>query len=175
MVLFNKKNFIFLLNIGLILLFLFVNFGCNYSFTGASVPDHIKSIAIPPVQNRSGSGEPTLELFTDELIQKFIEDNTLQVTEKVNADALLECTILSMNEAPAVISGDEKVPLIRLTLNVKVIYKDLVKKKTIFEKNFSNYFDYDNSTDITQARTDAINIAMDKIYEDILLSVVSNW
>ncbi|MBN1637951.1 MAG: LptE family protein [Ignavibacteriales bacterium] len=175
MVLSNKNKFIFLVNFSFILLFLYVNFGCNYSFTGASVPDHIKNIAIPPVQNRSGSGEPTLELFTDALIQKFIADNTLQVTEKVDADALLECTIVSINEAPATISGDENVPLIRLTINVKVSYKDLVKKKTIFEKNFSNYDDYDNSGDVLQVRIEAINNAMEKIYEDILLSVVSNW
>lgn len=175
MVLFNKNRFIIFFNFGLILLFLYVNFGCNYSFTGASVPDHIRNIAIPPVVNRSGSGEPTLELFTDELIQKFIEDNTLQVTDKVNADALLECTIISINETPATISGDEKVPLVRLTINVKVIYKDLVKKMTIFDKNFSNYDDYDNSGDVMQSRVDAIKNAMEKIYEDILLSVVSNW
>jgi hypothetical protein len=79
---------------------------CVYSFTGASVPQHLKTIAIPIAEDRSGSGEPGLkELLTDQLVQDFINDNTLQVTEKVNADALLECVILPLSDAPAVVAA----------------------------------------------------------------------
>ena len=51
-------------------------FGCPYSFSGASVPPHLKTIAIPFAEDRSGSGEPGLrELLTEKLTQKFIDDN----------------------------------------------------------------------------------------------------
>ena len=135
----------------------------------------MKTIAIPIAEDRSGSGEPGLkELLTDQLIQKFINDNTLQVTEKVNADALLECVILPLSDAPVVVTADENVEARRITINVQVTYKDLVKRKTIFDKKFSNYGDYPSGGSINQ-RKDAIQSAIDKITEDILLDTVSGW
>jgi len=40
----------------------------TYSFTGSSVPGHLKTIAIPIAQDRSGAGIPGLrELLTQEI------------------------------------------------------------------------------------------------------------
>ena len=161
----------------LILLIFSVNFlRCSYSFTGASVPPHLKTIAIPLFQDRSGSAEPTLrEDFTNDLIRKFTDDNTLQVVGKQSADAVLEGTILSLSSSSVSVTKGENVNLIRMKITVKVTYKDLVKKKKIFEKNFSNYEDYKNAGDVTENRAKAITEALDKITEDILYGVVANW
>jgi hypothetical protein len=171
-----------LINASFGIIFLFITSGvinftgcCVYSFTGASVPQHLKTIAIPIAEDRSGSGEPGLkELLTDQLVQKFINDNTLQVTDKVNADALLECVILPLSDAPVIVAAGENVEARRITINVQVTYKDLVKRKTIFDKKFSNYGDYPSGGSISQRR-DAIQSAVDKITEDILLDTVSGW
>lgn len=165
--------------IKLLIVIILLNFaGCHYSFTGASVPAHLKSIAIPIFEDRSGSGEPDMsDLLTRQLIQKFINDNTLAVADRANANALLEGTVVSLSDAPAVVSGGENVTSRRITVTVKVIYKDLVKRQTIFERNFSDFGDYpvDAGGDITTVRRQAIETAVDKITEDILLGVVSNW
>jgi hypothetical protein len=110
----HKKNKIVLLAIlNLLFVVLFaINFTscCAYSFTGASVPEHLKTIAIPIADDRSGSGEPGLrENLTQKLIQKFIDDNTLQVAERTSANALLECTIISLSDAPAIVSAGENI------------------------------------------------------------------
>ena len=149
---------------------------CSYSFTGASVPEHLKSISIPISKDQSGSGEPALsDNFTNELITKFEDDNTLSVADKVNANAILECTILALSDAPAIVSSGEDVTSRRITIRVKVVYKDFVERKTVFDRSFSNFGDYVNQGDIQTVRTQAINTALDKITEDILLAVVSNW
>ncbi len=148
---------------------------CAYSFTGASVPQHIKSIAIPVAEDRSGSGEPGLrEMLTDKLTQKFIDDNTLQVTDKTNANSVLECNITSLTDAPAVVAAGENVKRRRITISVQVVYRDLVKRKTVFDKSFSNYGDYPSGGSINERKT-AIETAVDKISEDILLDTVSGW
>ncbi|MBK7632130.1 MAG: hypothetical protein IPJ23_15780 [Ignavibacteriales bacterium] len=175
----HKKNKIILITI---LIFLFVgltaiNFTgcCAYSFTGASVPEHLKTIAIPIADDRSGSGEPNLrESLTQKLIQKFIDDNTLQVGERTSANALLECSIVSLSDAPAIVSAGESITSRRLTIGVRVIYRDLVKRTTVFEKTFSNYSDYQSSNPIAGRKT-AIEEALDLISEDILLDTVSGW
>jgi hypothetical protein len=148
---------------------------CFYSFTGASVPKHLKNISISPVLDRSGSGEPGLsELFTSKLTQKFIDDNTLKVSNKSNADATIDCIISSLSDAPAVVAAGELVTSRRITITAQVTYKDLVKRKTVYEKTFSFYGDYPAQGGIVQ-RKSAIETAIDHITDDILLDTVSGW
>lgn len=172
----NIKQSINLLFIaGILLTF----WGCSYTFTGASVPDHLESIAIPIFDDRSGSAEPNLEqTFTDLLIQKFLDDNTLQVREKQNSDAVLECTITSLVDAPAAVTGNELgqgISQRKITVKVKVVYRDFVLRKVVWDRSFSNYGEYVNEGDLQAVRAEAIEVAAEKIAEDIMLAVVSNW
>jgi hypothetical protein len=170
----QRANFFLML---LLIALTMINFiaCCTYSFTGSSVPGHLKTIAIPVAEDRSGAGIPGLrESLTQELITQFIDDNSIQVTERTQADALLECTIISFSDAPSIVGAGENVEQRRVTIAVQVIYKDLVKKINIFDKNFSNYGDYQSGT-AEGSRNDASTAAINKIAEDILLSVVSGW
>lgn len=180
----NAKIFFFWrkLNFSPLILCLFIfplvlNFGgcCGYSFTGASVPEHLKSISIPIADDRSGGAEPGLrEKLTEVLTQKFIDDNTLQVTDKSSANSILECTIVSIVDAPAIVTAGEQIATRRITVSVAVVNKDLVKRKTLFEKTFSNYGDYPSGGSQDSRRT-AIDDAIEKITQDILLDTVSGW
>ncbi len=148
-------------------------FGCPYSFSGASVAPHLKSVAIPFAEDRSGSAEPRLrELLTEKLTQKFIDDNNLQIAEKSSADALLQCVIVSLSDVPAIVSAGENVASRRITITVQVTFKDLVQRRTVFEKQFSNYGDYSGGI---SERNSGIEDAINKISDDILLDTVSGW
>lgn len=170
----NRALFFLLISICLINLF-----ACSYSFTGASVPPHLKTISIPLFIDRSGSGEFDLsEKLTNQLTKKFIDDNTLTVGDKLKSDSVIEGTVMSLTDGPAVVSGGEKITSRRVTITVKAVYRDLIKRQTIFERSYSNYGDYasnDSNIDITTLRKKAIDTAIDRITEDILLGVVSNW
>lgn len=150
--------------------------GCSYSFTGSSVPPHLKTIAIPIVKDKSGTGEPGLSNdFTQNLTQQFIDDNNLQVVNSVTADAVLSVTIIAMQDRAEVVSGEnEKASKRRITLKVKAVYKDLVMKKTIFDRSFSNYGVYETDN-YTENRQDAIQVAIENVALDLLLAVVSDW
>jgi hypothetical protein len=153
---------------------------CSYSFSGASVPPHLRTISVPLFSDRSGSGEFDLsEKLTRNLTQKFIDDNTLTIGDKLKSDSILEGTIVSLTDAPVVLSGgetrNENITSRRITITIRAVYKDLIKRITVFEKNFSNYGDYPVGGDITTVRKQAIESAIEKISEDILLGVVSNW
>jgi len=158
------------------LFFLSFVLGCAYSFSGASVPEHLETINIPIFKDNSGSGEPNLNsTFTFEIIQKFIDDANLQVTESRESDAILECTITRFSDNAQAISGNESISMRKVTITVKAVYRDLVLRNTVFEQNFSNFGEYENSGDITQNRKDAITLAINRVSEDILLKVVSDW
>jgi len=148
---------------------------CTYSFTGSSVPGHLQTVAIPIAEDRSGAGLPGLrELLTQGLIREFIDDNSLQVTDRTQADAIIECTIVSYSDAPSIVAAGENVEQRRVTVTVRVLYKDLVKRVNIFDKNFSNFGDYKPGT-AQNERVLASEVAIDKITEDILLAVVAGW
>ena len=165
--------FVFLLLIGTVIINL--SGCCTYSFTGSSVPAHIHTVAIPIAEDRSGAGLPGLrELLTQGLIREFIDDNSLQVTDRTQADAIIECTIVSYSDAPSIVAAGENVEQRRVTVTVRVLYKDLVKRVSIFDKNFSNFGDYKPGT-AQNERVLASEVALDKITEDILLAVVSGW
>lgn len=159
----------------LLIIFFTVTLAGCYSFTGSSVPPHLKTIAIPLLDDQSGSGEPSVrEKLTNKLIEKFRQDNSLQITERVNADAILEGTITSLTSKPQVISGNETVTKQQITITVKMVYQDMKLKKKIWEKQFSEWGEYDLGGGVQQ-RDAAIETANEKITEDILLETVSGW
>jgi outer membrane lipopolysaccharide assembly protein LptE/RlpB len=149
--------------------------GCIYSFKGGSVPPHLKTISIPLFDDQSGSGEPGLrENFTNKLIESFRQDNSLQLADRAHADAVLEGIIQSVVSTPLVVTTGETLSKQRLTITVKVTYQDVKIKKTVYDKQFSEYGDYDVSGGPAQ-RQAAITTALDKLTEEILNDTVSGW
>lgn len=149
--------------------------GCPYSFTGASVPKHLKTIAIPLVDDQSGFGEAGLrERFTTDLTNLFISDNSLEVADKTAADSILEGVITSVSDAPSVVTQGESVTKRRITITVKFAYQDKVQRKTLWEKTFAQWGDYDSGGGLSQ-RDNGLRDAIKKTTEDILLETVSGW
>ncbi len=174
----NNTKFLrlhYLLFITLIIFIFAFDFGCHYSFTGASVPPNIKTIAIPFAEDRSGFGEQNIrELLTNSLIKKFTDDNNLKIIDRNQADVVLETAIISFDDSPSIVQAGENVSTRRINIGVQVIYRNLIEKKVIYDRQFSNYGDYpaDGGLD---ARDEAIADAIDKIAEQILIDTVSGW
>ncbi len=149
---------------------------CRYSFTGASVPPHLKTIAITLFDDQSGYGRATLrEELTKKLIEKFIKDNTLKVADRNTANSILEGVIVSVQDNPVVVGAGERVKKSRITITVKVSYFDMVKRTKLWERTFSNWGEYELEGDIQTNLQLGIQTAIDKLSEDILLATVSNW
>ncbi len=148
-------------------------FGSCYSFTGASVPAHLKTVAIPLFEDVSGFGEPGLkEKFTQKMIELFQKDNNLEIGERLTSDSIIEGTIAAVVDAPSVIGGNDIVTTRRVTVTVRAVYTDMKLRKKVWEKDFSNWGEY---TQGQQTRDVALTDAVNKVAEDILLETVSGW
>lgn len=146
--------------------------GC-YSFTGASVPAHLKTVAIPLIEDVSGFGEAGLrEKFTQKLIELFRSDNNLEIGERLTSDSIVEGTIVQVTDAPQVISGNDIVSTRRVTITVRASFTDMKLRKKVWERDFSNWGEY---TQGQQTRDIALTDAVNKVAEDILLETVSGW
>ena len=147
--------------------------GC-YSFTGGSVPDHLKTISLTAVQDNSGFGNPRFrDVLTRRLLDKFRNDNTLVLVE-TNGDAQLQSTIIRIDDAVVSVSPGEVERERRITVSVDTEYTDYVKRKQVWKRSFSNFQVYLISQG-QQAREEAVIAALQQIGEDILLAVVSGW
>lgn len=146
-----------------------------YSFKGGSVPVHLKTLAVPLLDDQSGSGEPGLrEKITNRLVERFRQDNSLQVVDRARADAVLEGTIVSSQDEPYVVAQGETVTKWRITLTVKASFQDMKLKKSMWEKQFSNFSLYD-ATAGPAARQAGFTAAIEKVTEDIVNESVSGW
>ena len=150
--------------------------GCAYSFTGASVPAHLKTIAIPLVDDQSGFGEPGLrESFTIQLTNLFINDNSLEVADRSHADSILEGVVTSVSDAPAMIQQGEQVSKRRITVSARFAFQDMKLRKKVWEKTFSYWGEYQSSGGGASQRQVGLQEAVRKLTEDILLETVSGW
>jgi hypothetical protein len=157
------------------LLTLFGCAGCPYSFTGASVPPHLKTIALPIAEDQSGYGDPTLrDQFSRELLQRFINDNTLQPADRNSADSILEGVITSVKDAPVVVEAGDRVVKRRITVTVHMTFQDVKLRKKVWEKDFTQWGDYPSGGGLTQ-RNAGIAEAVRKLTEDILNETVAGW
>jgi len=154
-----------------------INFySCSYSFTGSSVAKHLKTIFISAIDDKSGLGEPRLrDSFREKLIQKFSDDNTLKLADRNSSNLILECTITGVSDAPSAITAGESVASRKLNINVRIICKDMVMKKNYYDLTLTNFADYLTTGNVNENRKNAIDNAVDKITEDIVLKTVSNW
>ena len=149
--------------------------GC-YSFTGASVPQHWKTIAVPIFDDDSNYGEPGLrERITNAVIQKLQRDNTLRLTDRSASDVVLVGTIMSIkpDEPVALVQGD-RASRYRITATLKISLQDKVQKKQVWEKQFSAYGDYGITSGASQKDV-GLQTAIDKLSDDIILETLSGW
>ena len=150
--------------------------GCFYSFTGSSVPPHLKTIAIPLFDDQSGSGIPGLrEELTNKLTDRFRQDNSLEVTDdRTHSDSILEGTITGVPDQAQVVTTGETVAKRRVTISVKATFQDMKLKKKVWNKQYSEWGDYVSSGGPPE-RQAALDAAIDKLADDILLDTVSGW
>ena len=150
--------------------------GCAYySFSGASIPEHVSSIAIPQVQDNSLSTLTSLdESLTQLLIERFVRQTRLSLEPRLDeADALLGVQITRYVNAPTSVSGDERATRNRITITVSVTYEDQVKDESFLTRTFSGFEDYDPFD--TSAEVEAAEASLVKIADDIFSAATSNW
>jgi hypothetical protein len=149
--------------------------GC-YSFTGSSLPAHLKTIAIPVFEDRSGAGIAQFRgELTGGLAEKIESQSALRLTPSMSrADALLEGAIISFSDAPSQLSSKtERAMTNRVTLVVQVTMIDRMKKTPIFAQSFVGFSDYRTGNYVAQQQ--ALRSCVNQIIDEIFDRIVSGW
>ena len=143
-----------------------------YSFS-SSGSGGIKTVAVPIFQDQT-SEFGIKEKITEEVIDQFTRDNTLRITDRRNADSLIEGTILRVEDRAGTFTSDERVQDIQIFITAKVKYEDLKKRKIMWEEEITQWGTF-NPDDREESRDKGIAEAIQKIATEILNKSVSGW
>jgi hypothetical protein len=166
-----------LLPVGVILLMLLCS-GCfRYGFTGASIPEGVKTIYIPFFADQASSSVANLSNELNQaLINRFIKKSSLHSADnQQEADAILEGSIRSYSNAPFSISGNSKASQNKVTISVHAKFKYVDKKKPEWDKTFSGSSTYDPNKDPIEGENKAAQEALDQIANNMFNDAVSGW
>ena len=155
---------------------LLLNTSCvKYSFKGA-LPSYIKTISIPLFEDRSSFRWVGLqEKLTEDVVNAFVQDNTLKVVDdEKNADLLLTGSILSIQTRSTSITQEEVVEEEQLYVTVKVECLNRQTSKPLWSGSISEFGVVSGTGDLAE-RDQAINEAVEKIVEEILNRTIAAW
>lgn len=110
-----------------------------------------------------------------EFLRDFVVARTKLKLVKENADIEISGKINSYFTSPVSVQADEQAALNRLTVGIEVSVVNNVEEKDSFEKNFSQFSDYNSSDDLSAVEDQLLEDINEKLSQDIINQLSSNW
>lgn len=107
--------------------------GCGYSLRG-TLPDHIKTVAVPVFVNRTP--EPAVENFlTRAVIEAFSTNGRLRVVAAEAADSLLEGEVVGYQVQSIAFDPRANVRQYRLVVTLNLRFRDVRRNTVLFQQD----------------------------------------
>ena len=151
--------------------------GCGYTASPALLPQHLKTVAIPVFEN--GTPEARLESeVTDAIIQSFVKDNHLKIVDEKSANAVVRGRVTQYKNAVFGFSSSAQANEYRVTVGVRITFKDLVKNRELWNDEIvktANYYVQDVPGQGAKTELDGRKEAITKIADEVLSRSVEGW
>ena len=164
----------------LLCLFLLV-YGCKfYSFTGASIPENAKTVQVNLFTNEAANSigstfEPGLDRdFTNYMQEMLLNQTNLELTG-VNGDLIYEGEITEYRVTPTTATAQQTAAQNRLTISINVRYINFNNEEDNFEKRFSHFYDYEDTSQLQSVKADAHREIFERITQDVFNQSLAKW
>jgi hypothetical protein len=146
--------------------------GCGvYSFTGSSLPSHIKTVAVALFANETP--EYALRtLMTQGVSDGLIADNTLKVVAESRADAVVRGTIKSYSRSPYSYDENREVTEYSVTVVVEVVFYDVANDRALWDDVIEAIGVYDADVELAE---DGQRRAAGLLAQDIVERTTKGW
>lgn len=166
---------IFLNKIGFVLLLITMGACGVYTFSGASISPDIKTMSIAQFLNNAPIVEPTLaQTLSEKLRDRFLSQTPLSLVRD-EGDVSFEGTITDYVVTTTGVQSNETASQNRLTITIKVIFKNVKDSKQDWEQTFSRFQDFPASQTFAQVERNLINSITDQLAEDVFNKAFVNW
>ncbi len=151
----------------------------SYSFTGASISPEVKTVFIDFFTNRARVVNPMLsQTFTEAMKDKFVNETGLSM-ERDQGDLEFGGEITGYDVRPLSIQqsdqGRDFASMNRLTVTVKVVFTNNKDHEQDFNTSFSAYYDWESTRSLNEVETDAVDVIVEQLIDDIFNKSVANW
>ncbi|MCU4162712.1 LptE family protein [Carboxylicivirga caseinilyticus] len=145
------------------------------TMSGASIPENIKTFSVQYFNNRAPLINPTLsQEFTEGLKDRITNESRLKLASN-NGDIDFSGEITGYDIRPMAIQADAVSAQTRLTMNVKVRYKNYKDPKKNWESSFSAFRDFDSDQNINAVEADLTKEMVEEITENIFNKAFADW
>ncbi len=160
----------------LILLASFVLNACGiYSFSGTSIQPDVKTVTLDYFEYKALRVNPSLSNdLTEALRNEFRKMTRLEQVE-MDGDIQISGEITGYDVRASAVTSDEVAAQNRLTVTVKITFKNKLYPEEDFEKSFSQYADYDSTNSLDAVESGLCAEINKKLIEDIFNATVANW
>ena len=150
--------------------------GCAYSFSGTSIPERLRSVAVPLAESRAAGGPAALDQrLTDALVARFADRSRLTlVADEDAADAVVRATITQYGVAPAAVTGSNLAALNRVSVAVRVVVQDRTESRDLLDRQFTATEDFAPAEGL-QGEAEAAERAVAQIARDAFTAATSDW
>ncbi|MDG5800440.1 LptE family protein [Marinilabiliaceae bacterium ANBcel2] len=174
----DKKRVLFLLNFivpfltGVVIL---VGCSVHVTFRGASIPDNVRSASVQYFDNRAAVVNPLLsQTFTEGLKDRISGESRLNIVDDMG-DVDFSGEITGYEIRPMAIQSDAVAAETRLTLTVRVRYRNFQNPDDNWESTFSAYEDFPSDRNITAIEDELVSALVDQLTENIFNRAFSDW
>lgn len=151
--------------------------GCKIRMTmsGASIPEDLKTFSVQYFENRAPLINPTLsQTFTEGLKDRITNESRL-ILRNGTGDVDFSGEISGYNLQPMGIQADATSAQTRLTITVKVRYKNYKNPKTNWESSFSAYEDFSTDRNLSDVESELVTLITEKLTQDIFNKAFQDW
>lgn len=148
----------------------------SYKFNGASINyAETPTIEIREFQNQALLVYPPLvQIFNNTMMDVFTRNTKLQFTN-VNPSLEIEGEIIRYDLTPLAVKEDNLASQTRLTLGVKMRYRNNVNPSEDKEETISAYRDFDSNLMLDAVQQTLVDELTKDIVDQIFNATMSNW
>ncbi len=166
----KRRNFIFFA----VLMCVFTACGI-YKFNDTSIAPDVHTISVYTIENRAMKVNPQLSnTLTLALQDQYRKLTKLEMLED-GGDLQVSGFITSYEVTPTAVTSQEVAAQNRLTVTVKIQFKNLKHDEEDFEKSFAAYQDYDSNLSLDSVEAQLVDEIVEILVEDIFNATVANW
>ena len=150
--------------------------GCGiYSFSGTSIAPDVTSISVYTIENRAMKVNPSLSnTLTNALQDKYRRLTNLEMLPE-GGDLEVSGIITNYDVTPTAVTSDEIASQNRLTITVRITYKNNKHEEEDFERSFAAFQDYDANNSLDAVESGLCEDIVEILVEDIFNATVANW
>ena len=161
--------------INLSILVLALGLSSCYSFSGISIDADISTFNIDNFQNNAPNSVPSLaQNFTEDLKNK-VRTETRLIENNREPDIEFKGTIVDYRVTSEAPQPGETASINRLTINIAIEYIHHKDEEKGWKSNFSHFFDFPSSTDLSSIQEAAIEEITEQLMEDIFNKAFTDW